>query len=91
MECEPLKDKILICADCNEEFVFTVGAQRYFLEKGFTEEPKRCKSCYTKLKKQRRLEQKENNKSKPRKARHNGSGRSSISQLGNEHNRGNLK
>jgi len=38
--------KILICADCNEEFVFTVGAQEYFAEKGYTEDPKLCKSCY---------------------------------------------
>jgi hypothetical protein len=90
MECEPLKDKVLICADCNEEFVFTVSAQEYFLEKGFTEEPKRCKSCYTRLKKQKRQEQKEQ-RTRPRKARHNGSGGSALTQLGNEHNRGNLK
>jgi hypothetical protein len=38
--------KILICADCGEEFVFTVAAQEYFSEKGYTEDPKLCKSCY---------------------------------------------
>ena len=38
--------KILICADCGEEFVFTVAAQEYFAEKGYTEDPKLCKSCY---------------------------------------------
>ena len=38
--------KILICADCEEEFVFTVAAQEYFAEKGYTEDPKLCKSCY---------------------------------------------
>jgi uncharacterized protein with PIN domain len=59
MELEPLQDKVLICADCNEEFVFTVSAQQYFLEKGFTEEPKRCKYCYTRLKKEKRQQQKE--------------------------------
>jgi hypothetical protein len=58
MDLEPLQDRILICVDCNEEFVFTVSAQEYFLEKGFTEEPKRCKSCYTQLKKEKRQQQK---------------------------------
>lgn len=40
------KDKILICVDCKEEFAFTIGAQEYFAEKGFTEDPKRCRTCY---------------------------------------------
>ncbi|HER00580.1 MAG TPA: cytochrome C551 [candidate division Zixibacteria bacterium] len=62
MEEERLKDKILICVDCDEEFVFTVAAQEYFLEQGITEEPKRCKSCYMQLKKGKRLQQKENRK-----------------------------
>jgi len=59
MELEPLQDKILICVDCNEEFVFTISAQEYFLKRGIVEEPKRCKSCYTALKKQKRQEKKE--------------------------------
>lgn len=59
MEERPLDDKILICVDCNEEFVFTVSAQEYFLERGITEEPKRCKSCYMKLKKEKRQQQRE--------------------------------
>jgi len=40
-------DAILICVDCEEEFVFTASAQQYFAERGFTEPPKRCKACYT--------------------------------------------
>lgn len=39
-------DKILICTDCKEEFVFPASAQEYFSGRGFTEDPKRCKSCY---------------------------------------------
>jgi hypothetical protein len=39
-------NSILICVDCGEEFVFTASAQQYFAERGFTEPPKRCKSCY---------------------------------------------
>lgn len=40
--------KILVCADCMNEFVFTVAAQEYFAEKGYTEDPKLCKHCYMK-------------------------------------------
>jgi len=46
--------RVLICDECNEEFVFTVAAQQYFAERGYTEDPKRCKSCYTQLKKTQR-------------------------------------
>ncbi|MCK4858183.1 MAG: zinc-ribbon domain-containing protein [candidate division Zixibacteria bacterium] len=46
--------KILVCVDCGEEFVFTISAQEYFAQKGFTEDPRRCKSCYLKLKRERR-------------------------------------
>jgi|GEM_PF-2044179 len=47
--------KILICADCHEEFVFTAAAQQYFAEKGYTEDPKLCKSCYTERKKDKKF------------------------------------
>ena len=46
--------KILLCADCQEEFVFTTAAQQYFAERGYTEDPKRCKTCHTKYKKMQR-------------------------------------
>lgn len=46
--------RILICTECNQEFVFTGAAQQYFAERGYTEDPKRCKSCHTKFKKQQR-------------------------------------
>lgn len=52
-------DKILICIDCNEEFVFTTSAQEYFAERGFMDDPKRCKSCYTDLKKAKRRSDRE--------------------------------
>jgi|SRR5579862_6534018 CxxC-x17-CxxC domain-containing protein len=38
-------DKVLRCADCNAEFVFTAGEQMFFADKGFKNEPKRCKAC----------------------------------------------
>lgn len=46
--------KVLICAQCSEEFVFTAAAQQYFAERGYTEDPKRCKSCHTQYKKSQR-------------------------------------
>jgi len=39
------QDKTIICKDCGEEFVFTASEQEFFAEKGFTNEPTRCKSC----------------------------------------------
>ena len=41
-------DRVLRCADCGAEFFFTVGEQRFYAEKGFKNEPKRCKNCKTK-------------------------------------------
>lgn len=46
--------KVLICADCQEEFVFTIAAQEYFAEKGYTEDPKLCKSCYMSKKREKK-------------------------------------
>ncbi len=39
------EDKILICKDCGAQFVFTAGEQEFYAEKGFENEPKRCKAC----------------------------------------------
>ena len=39
------EDKTLVCKDCGAEFVFTAGEQEFYAEKGFTNEPQRCKSC----------------------------------------------
>lgn len=44
------KDKTIICKDCKEEFLFTVGEQEFYAEKGFTNEPVRCKACRDKKK-----------------------------------------
>ena len=38
-------DKTLTCRDCGTAFVFTVGEQEFYAEKGFTNEPSRCPSC----------------------------------------------
>lgn len=39
------EDKTLVCKDCGNEFIFTEGEQEFYAEKGFTNEPQRCKSC----------------------------------------------
>ena len=38
-------DRILKCSECSAEFVFTAGEQMFFADKGFKNEPKRCKGC----------------------------------------------
>jgi CxxC-x17-CxxC domain-containing protein len=39
------QDKTLICKDCGAEFIFTASEQDFYAEKGFQNEPQRCKSC----------------------------------------------
>ncbi len=40
-----MQDKTITCRDCNREFVFTIGEQEFFSQKGFTNEPSRCPDC----------------------------------------------
>ncbi len=54
------KDKTIKCVDCGEEFTFTANEQAFYAEKGFTNEPKRCKVCRDK-KKASRPQRRENN------------------------------
>ncbi len=46
--------RILVCTECKEEFAFTAAAQQYFIERGYTEDPKRCKACHTTYKRGQR-------------------------------------
>ncbi len=39
------EDKTLVCKECGAEFVFTAGEQEFYAEKGFQNEPQRCKAC----------------------------------------------
>ncbi len=41
-------DKTLICKECGGEFNFSAGEQEFFEEKGFQNEPTRCKPCRNK-------------------------------------------
>lgn len=38
-------DRLLLCADCRQEFIFTAGEQLFFVDKQFKNDPKRCKPC----------------------------------------------
>jgi CxxC-x17-CxxC domain-containing protein len=42
------QDKVLQCADCGTDFVFTAGEQMFYLDRQFKHEPKRCRGCKTK-------------------------------------------
>ena len=39
------QDKTLTCRDCGREFTWTASEQEFYAEKGFTNEPQRCKEC----------------------------------------------
>jgi CxxC-x17-CxxC domain-containing protein len=39
------QDKVLTCADCGTQFVFSANEQAFYAERGFTNEPKRCAPC----------------------------------------------
>ncbi|HOX40907.1 MAG TPA: zinc-ribbon domain-containing protein [bacterium] len=47
---EDLEDKTLYCIDCGDKFIWTAGEQKFFLEKGLQNLPKRCKICTAKNK-----------------------------------------
>lgn len=58
------QDKKIVCKDCHTEFVFTVGEQNFYEEKGFTNEPIRCRACRDKRKAEKLARnQNENNNS----------------------------
>ncbi len=44
-EPEVFQDKVLTCADCGQEFTWSVGELAFFREKGLMSEPKLCQDC----------------------------------------------
>src|SRR5712691_8524468 len=40
-----LSDQTLVCRDCNQEFIFTVGEQEFYASHQLTNTPSRCPSC----------------------------------------------
>jgi len=48
-----VENKVLTCKDCGAEFDFTVRDQQVYAEKGFENEPQRCRDCRNARKSQR--------------------------------------
>ncbi|MGN1015205.1 MAG: zinc-ribbon domain containing protein [Butyricicoccus sp.] len=44
------QDKTIVCKECGKEFVFSAGEQAFYEERGFQNEPQRCKECRDKRK-----------------------------------------
>lgn len=42
------RDRVLRCVECGSEFIFSAGEQMFYADKGFKNEPKRCKACKAK-------------------------------------------
>lgn len=40
-----MEDKMLTCKDCSSQFVFSAREQQFFAEKGFRNQPQRCREC----------------------------------------------
>ena len=40
-----LEDKVMVCSDCGNKFIWTAGEQKFFIDKGLRNIPKRCKVC----------------------------------------------
>lgn len=47
------QDKTLTCKECGKEFIFTAGEQEFYAEKGFENEPARCRDCRDKRRRSR--------------------------------------
>ena len=43
-------DKTISCIDCGAPFIFSANEQEFYAQKGFSNEPKRCKNCRDKRK-----------------------------------------
>ncbi|MGH7660448.1 MAG: zinc-ribbon domain containing protein [Vulcanimicrobiaceae bacterium] len=48
-----VQDKSIACKDCGVNFTFTVREQQFYSEKGFENEPQRCRDCRNARKAQR--------------------------------------
>lgn len=40
-----MEDKTITCKDCGNQFAFTAREQQFFAEKGFQNQPQRCREC----------------------------------------------
>ncbi len=49
------EDKTLVCKDCKQDFSFTSGEQEFYSERGFENEPARCRECRDVKKREREV------------------------------------
>ncbi|MHC4459413.1 MAG: zinc-ribbon domain containing protein [Planctomycetota bacterium] len=47
-----MPEKTLTCVDCGNKFNFSTEEQEFYIQRGF-QEPKRCKDCRDKRKRER--------------------------------------
>ena len=40
-----LPDVVIICINCEQDFIWTTGEQQFYRDKGLQNPPKRCKPC----------------------------------------------
>ena len=48
------EDKWLDCINCGKPFVFSARDQKYYVEQGFKNEPKRCRECRADIKRKKK-------------------------------------
>ncbi len=41
----PSEDKTLVCRECGDSFIFSVGEQEFYQSRGLLNEPGRCPEC----------------------------------------------
>ena len=39
------QDRTLTCVDCSQDFTWTAGEQEFYVQRGLTNEPRRCPDC----------------------------------------------
>ena len=44
------EDKMIVCSDCGQEFTHSAEDQSRYAERGFSNDPKRCRDCREKRK-----------------------------------------
>lgn len=44
-EEQEIEDQAINCIDCGQDFIWTIGEQVFFRDKGLKNPPKRCKPC----------------------------------------------
>lgn len=48
-----MADKTITCVQCGQDFIFSENEQKFYREKGLTNEPKKCPDCRAAAKRQR--------------------------------------